>query len=72
MEFEQVYCKDEASLVSKFVELLQVEDPDVVTGHNIWGFDMKYIFIRANLIPFPTWGGQGSSSEPTSPLPKTL
>lgn len=50
LEYELIVCPDESSLLIKFADLVQSVDPDIVTGHNIWGFDMKYIYIRATLI----------------------
>ena len=40
------YYDDEKSVIlawSKFIERL---DPDIITGYNIWGFDMEYLYIR--------------------------
>lgn len=59
LEYEVVECKDEASLVQEFASVVVREDPDVITGHNIWGFDMKYLYMRANLVlknPLPDMG----------------
>ena len=32
---------------AKFIERL---DPDIITGYNIWGFDMEYLYERAKLL----------------------
>lgn len=50
MEYSVETCSGEMELIERFTSLVNSEDPDVVTGHNIWGFDMKYLFIRATLI----------------------
>lgn len=41
-----VKCKDERELLDKFTEYLVDLDPDVITGWNIFGFDMEYIIKR--------------------------
>lgn len=38
---------DEASIISKLVELIVEWDPDVIEGHNIFNFDLPYIAARA-------------------------
>ena len=38
---------DEADLLEKFVEVVQELDPDVLEGHNIFGFDLPYLQSRA-------------------------
>ena len=46
---------DEISLLEKFREIVVTEDPTVITGYNIFRFDLKYILDRCKLrlIPFP-------------------
>ncbi len=48
--FELILCTDEVDLISRFCSLINQLDPDVLTGHNVWGFDMKYLYVRSNLI----------------------
>lgn len=50
MPYAVLPCKSEKDVIARFVRLVLDEDPDVVTGHNIWGFDMKYMYMRANLV----------------------
>lgn len=50
MDYDIVQCANERELIERFVELVKSEDPDVVTGHYIWNFDMKYLYIRAQLM----------------------
>ncbi len=38
--------KDEKSMLEAFVKYLRSVDPDVITGWNIFGFDLEYIFNR--------------------------
>lgn len=42
-----VNCKDEKELLIKFKEELISQDPDIIVGHNIFGFDYTYIHQRA-------------------------
>ena len=44
---EVVACKDEREVIMRFAKLVSDRDPDVVTGYNIFGFDMRYIEERA-------------------------
>ena len=41
-------CKTEWDVLVKFAELVREIDPDVLTGYNIFGFDMQYIERRAH------------------------
>ena len=38
---------DEADMLERFVEVVQEKNPDVLEGHNIYGFDLPYILARA-------------------------
>jgi DNA polymerase elongation subunit (family B) len=40
-------CNTEAELIMKWCELVNKVDPDVMTGYNIVGFDMSYMYERA-------------------------
>jgi len=40
-------CETEKELLLKFQEIVQKEDPDVLTGYNIFGFDYPYLMNRA-------------------------
>jgi DNA polymerase elongation subunit (family B) len=43
-----VWCFDtEEEVLLEFTKLLQALDPDVLTGYNIFGFDMKFMYERA-------------------------
>ena len=41
-------CETEFEVLVKWAELVRTIDPDVVTGYNIFGFDMQYIEQRAH------------------------
>jgi DNA polymerase delta subunit 1 len=44
---EVVSCKDEKELLFKWKELMNNLNSDIVAGYNIFGFDMPYIWERA-------------------------
>jgi DNA polymerase delta subunit 1 len=48
-EAEDVSYIDEVSLIRGFFELVQQEDPTVITGFNIYGFDLHYLVSRLQL-----------------------
>ena len=45
-----VCCKDEYTLLKKFIELWKKIDPDVVTGWNVKFFDLIYIVNRVDRV----------------------
>nr|YP_009659048.1 DNA polymerase family B [Spizellomyces sp. 'palustris']QCQ69046.1 DNA polymerase family B [Spizellomyces sp. 'palustris'] len=45
----EIPCTDEIQLITKFFELIKSENPDIITGFNILGFDIKYIISRLQL-----------------------
>ena len=49
-EVEVHECDTEVDLLLKFQEMIQREDPDVLTGYNIFGFDEMYIMDRAKYL----------------------
>ena len=38
---------DEKEILEQFVQLLTERDPDVIEGHNVFGFDLPFIIARA-------------------------
>lgn len=42
-------CNDEIELIEEMANVIRKEDPDVITGYNIFGFDMGYILSRMKL-----------------------
>lgn len=44
---QYVSCKNEKDLLLRFAECIRVENPDIMCGYNIYGFDDAYIADRA-------------------------
>ena len=44
-----IICNDETDLIIKFFELIRQEDPTIITGFNIYGFDLHYLVSRLQL-----------------------
>ena len=44
---EIVSVDTEQELLTKWTELIQEEDPDIIIGYNIFGFDYEFMFRRA-------------------------
>jgi DNA polymerase elongation subunit (family B) len=40
-------CENETQLIERWCDLINRLDPDVMTGYNIFGFDMSYLYERA-------------------------
>ena len=45
-DVEVYYVKDEIEVLEKFFELVEILDPDVFIGYNIFGFDYDYMNTR--------------------------
>jgi DNA polymerase elongation subunit (family B) len=41
-----ISCKNERDLLMKFQDLIKVEEPDIITGYNTFGFDDGYLYDR--------------------------
>ena len=41
-----IRCRDERELLMKWIDLINEEDPDFITGYNILGFDFNYVHNR--------------------------
>ncbi len=41
---------DEREMLTRFVELFRERDPDVLEGHNIYGFDLPYLMARCRAL----------------------
>ena len=54
-----VECKNEKELLMKWKDIIIDMDPDFITGYNIFGFDFKYIYDRAEIL-FPCVHGCNS------------
>ena len=48
-EYDLIVCKNELELIESFCRMVNEEDPDVIIGHNIWQFDMRYLYARCKL-----------------------
>lgn len=48
--FETIIEGDEASILKQLVSVVREHDPDVIEGHNIFGFDLPYLSTRANAL----------------------
>jgi DNA polymerase delta subunit 1 len=49
--------KTEKALLKRFEQYITEVDPDVVTGWNIFGFDLEFLLVRSTLNNLaPTWG----------------
>ena len=47
-DVEVFECDDERELLDKWAEQLRLKQVDIITGYNIWKFDLHYMFTRAN------------------------
>lgn len=60
-ECVNVVCRNEIDLIIRFFNLIKSEDPTVITGYNIYGFDLHYLVSRLRLrlveIPNVSRGG---------------
>ncbi|KAG0017772.1 DNA-directed DNA polymerase delta [Podila clonocystis] len=47
--------EDEVALIHAMVEVIRNESPDIITGYNIFGFDIGYIIsrLKLRLLPLP-------------------
>ena len=58
-EIEDVIVRSfdkEIDLLLEFQKIIQEEDPDILTGYNIYGFDEKYINGRVKLLRISEFG----------------
>ena len=44
---EVITCKTEKELIQEWLKCIRENDPDMLTGYNIWKFDNQYIYKRA-------------------------
>jgi DNA polymerase elongation subunit (family B) len=51
-----ISCEKEEEVLMECQRLIQEEDPDILTGYNIYGFDEKYIAGRAKLLRLSEFG----------------
>ncbi len=52
--------EDESDVLLAWQKLINKEDPDIITGYNIYGFDNKYLYDRAKFLGIEEQFGQFS------------
>jgi len=52
---------DEKQIIEQLVECVQASDPDVIEGHNLFGFDLPYLAARAKALGIPLRLGRDGS-----------
>lgn len=50
MDVNFIYCKDERDLLKKFIKFIHNFPPDVITGYNVYNFDIPYIINRCKVL----------------------
>lgn len=50
---------NERALLSRLLAQIGQWDPDVIVGHNIWGYDMEVILSRCLELKVPSWSRVG-------------
>jgi len=59
--YEELLEGDEKTILEQLNERIQQLDPDVIEGHNLFGFDLPYLSARAKALGVPLlWGRDGS------------
>jgi DNA polymerase, archaea type len=48
--FLETVTGDEREMINRLVALVRERDPDIIEGHNIFGFDLPYLLARANRL----------------------
>jgi len=59
--YEAVLDGDEKQILEQLVEHIQALDPDVIEGHNLFGFDLPYLAARAQALGVPLRLGRDGS-----------
>jgi DNA polymerase elongation subunit (family B) len=49
-EGEYVYCRSEVELLRKFFDFMYENQPDVISGWNVWQFDLLYLINRSKVL----------------------
>ncbi|MGC4045491.1 MAG: DNA polymerase domain-containing protein [Armatimonas sp.] len=58
---EELLLGDERELLERLNHLVEDWDPDIIEGHNFYGFDLPYLAARARVNNVPlAWGRDGS------------
>lgn len=59
--YEAVLDGDEKQILEQLTERVQALDPDVIEGHNLFGFDLPYLAARAKALGVPLRLGRDGS-----------
>lgn len=60
--YEELLEGEEAEILQRLVERIRTLDPDVIEGHNLFGFDIPFLVARAEHYQIPlTLGRDGSA-----------
>jgi DNA polymerase I len=59
--YEALLDGDEKKILEQLVERIQALDPDVIEGHNLFGFDLPYLAARAQALGVPLKLGRDGS-----------
>ncbi|GAB4461646.1 MAG: DNA polymerase domain-containing protein [Armatimonadaceae bacterium] len=58
---EEILIGDEREMLLRLTELIQAWDPDILEGHNFYGFDLPWLRARAEALNVALeWGRDGS------------
>ncbi|GAB5035819.1 dna polymerase alpha catalytic [Nannochloropsis oceanica] len=63
---------NERALLSWFFQRLQTEDPDMIVGHNLLGFELEVLLVRATALKVSVWHKIGRLRRSKFPNPKGL
>ncbi|MGC8667379.1 MAG: DNA polymerase domain-containing protein [Chthonomonadales bacterium] len=58
---QEVLSGEEADMLRAFSDLVRRRDPDVLEGHNIYGFDLPYLMERARQLGVPLTIGRNGA-----------
>jgi DNA polymerase I len=59
--YEALLDGDEKQILEQLIERIQALDPDVIEGHNLFGFDVPYLAARAQALGVPLRLGRDGS-----------
>jgi DNA polymerase I len=59
--YEALLDGDEKQMLEQLIERIQALDPDVIEGHNLFGFDLPYLAARAQALGVPLKLGRDGS-----------
>jgi DNA polymerase I len=59
--YEALLDGDEKQILEQLIERIQALDPDVIEGHNLFGFDVPYLAARAKAVGVPLRLGRDGS-----------